>query len=207
MRRRLGTAEAHYDTVAQSSMAMKILAISGSLQAGSSNTTLLRIAQSMALEDIEVVLYASLADLPYFNPDLDRDPAPTPVADLRAQLLAADGVLLASPEYAHGIPGALKNALDWVVGSGELYAKPVAVLSASPRSSGGAYAREAIERTLRHRERPWSCPQPSRCRTSGPLPAKGPTHRPSRRSRPHSALLLLRWPRPTQMISTLRRRS
>lgn len=105
MRRRLGTAEAHYDTVAQSSMAMKILAISGSLQAGSSNTTLLRIAQSMALEDIEVVLYASLADLPYFNPDLDRDPAPTPVADLRAQLLAADGVLLASPEYAHGIPG------------------------------------------------------------------------------------------------------
>jgi len=133
----------------ESILPMKILAVSGSLQAGSSNTALLRLAQSVTPEGVEVLLYASLADLPYFNPDLDGDPAPAPVADLRGQMLAADGVLLASPEYAHGMPGALKNALDWLVGSGELYSKPVAVLSASPRPTGGVYAREALERTLR----------------------------------------------------------
>ena len=105
-------------------MPTTILAVSGSLQAGSSNIALLRIARSVAPDGVELVLYESLADLPYFNPDLDRDPPPHPVAQLRAQLLAADGVLLASPEYAHGIPGALKNALDWVVGRESSTASP-----------------------------------------------------------------------------------
>ena len=75
--------------------------------------------------------------IPAFNPDLDAEGAtpPAPVAHWRAALAEADAVLISSPEYAHGIPGVLKNALDWVVGSGELVNKPVGVLSASSASA------------------------------------------------------------------------
>ena len=83
--------------------------------------------------------------LPHFNPDLV---APGAVIDFRERITAADGVLIASPEYAHEMPGSLKNALDWLVGTGELYGKRVAIVVVSPRPNGGAYAREAIERTL-----------------------------------------------------------
>ncbi|HSS08388.1 MAG TPA: NAD(P)H-dependent oxidoreductase [Acidimicrobiales bacterium] len=124
---------------------MRVLAISGSLQAGSSNTALLRQVRALAPNGTEVVLYQGLVALPRFNPDLDADPA---VAELRTQLLGVDAVLIASPEYAHEMPGSLKNALDWVVGSGELYGKPVAILSAAPSAARGQYAREALERTL-----------------------------------------------------------
>jgi chromate reductase len=112
-------------------MAHTILAISGSLRAGSSNTTLLRAAALLAPEGVTITLYTSLGDIPPFNPDLDNADIPA-VADFRAQLKSADGVLICSPEYAHGVSGVMKNALDWVVGSGELSEKPVALLSAAP---------------------------------------------------------------------------
>lgn len=112
---------------------MQILAISGSLRHVSTNTTLLRAMMAMAPEGVEIELYAGLGDLPHFNPDLEGAEPPS-VLDFRARLQAADGVLISSPEYAHGVPGVLKNALDWVVGSGELVEKPVALLNASPRS-------------------------------------------------------------------------
>jgi chromate reductase len=115
---------------------MKILAISGSLRKFSSNTTLLRAAALLVPEGVEVSLYRGLADLPHFNPDLDEDgsePSP-PVKDLREQLLSADGVLISCPEYAHGVPGVLKNALDWVVSCGELAYKRYTLLNPSPRS-------------------------------------------------------------------------
>lgn len=115
---------------------MRILAISGSLRAASSNTILLRAAARLAPEGIEVVLYDGLGDLPHFNPDLEDAPIPS-VLDFRGRLKAADGILISSPEYAHGVPGTLKNALDWVVGSGEFVYKPVALLNASPRSTHG----------------------------------------------------------------------
>ena len=70
------------------------------------------------------------------------------MAELRAPLAAADGVLIASPEYAHEMPGTLKNALDWVVGSGELYEKPVVIVCVSPRPDGGMNVKEALARTL-----------------------------------------------------------
>jgi NAD(P)H-dependent FMN reductase len=127
---------------------VKILAMSGSLQATSSNATLLRVAQSVAPQGVGVVIYDGLEAIPPFNPDHDGNPGPPAVADLRAQVASADGVLIASPEYAYGVPGALKNALDWLVGSGELYGKPVAVLIGSPRPDGGRYAREALQWTL-----------------------------------------------------------
>jgi len=129
---------------------MRILAISGSLQARSSNVALLRAAHHAAPDGVEVFDAVSVGEVPHFNPDIERDGHPPPaVAILRSQIRSADGVLIASPEYAHSLPGVLKNALDWIVGSGELYGKPVAVLCASPRPEGCVQGRAAIEQTLR----------------------------------------------------------
>ena len=115
---------------------------SSASRAASSNTALLRAAAALAPESVEVVLYGGLACLPHFNPDLDdldAGTAPPAVVDFRSRLQASDGVLISSPEYAHGVPGALKNAIDWVVSSGEIYEKPVALLNASI-SATHAYA-------------------------------------------------------------------
>jgi chromate reductase, NAD(P)H dehydrogenase (quinone) len=114
----------------------QLLTISGSLRAGSTNSTLLAAAAQVAPSGIEVKPYAKLAALPAFDPDADEDGVPVPesVAHWRAALSAADAVLFSSPEYAHGIPGAFKNALDWVVGSGELVDKRVGVVCPSAAS-------------------------------------------------------------------------
>lgn len=127
---------------------VRILAISGSLRVASSNSALLRAAVSLAPEGVEVVLYEGLASLPHFNPDLDdldAGTAPPTVMDFRSQLDASDGVLISSPEYAHGVPGALKNAIDWVVSSGQIYEKPVALLNAS---MGATHAYASLAETL-----------------------------------------------------------
>ena len=114
---------------------MQILAISGSLRAASINTVLLKAAARLAPADVEVIVYGGLGGLPHFNPDLDKDPAVPAVADFRSKLRKSAAVIFSSPEYAHGVPGVLKNALDWLVASGELYEKPVALFNASPRST------------------------------------------------------------------------
>lgn len=113
-----------------------LLTVAGSLRAGSSNTALLAAAAQLAPPGIVVSPYEALAALPAFNPDIEEGPGPMPeaVAHWRAALAGADAVLFSSPEYAHGIPGVLKNALDWVVGSGELVGKPIGLLSASAAS-------------------------------------------------------------------------
>src|SRR5687768_3855814 len=112
---------------------MKIVAISGSLRSASSNGVLLRAAARIAPEDVSIVLYDGLGRLPHFNPDDDREGAepPAEVGELRRLLIKADGVLISSPEYAHGVPGVLKNMLDWLVSTGELSGKRVALLNAS----------------------------------------------------------------------------
>ena len=114
---------------------MRILAISGSLCAASPNTILLNAAAALAPENVEVIVYRGLADLPHFHSDFDGDSAPPAVADFRWQLRKASGVIISTPEYAHGVPGVLKNALDWLVRSGELFEKPVAIFSTSPRAT------------------------------------------------------------------------
>jgi NAD(P)H-dependent FMN reductase len=124
---------------------MHILGISGSLRAGSLNTSVLEAAASLAPDGMAVSLYRGLAGLPHFNPDLDVEPAPPAVVDWRSLLKSADGVLFSVPEYAHGVPGSLKNALDWVVGSGEFVDKPVAFFHASPR---GTFAHALLAETL-----------------------------------------------------------
>jgi chromate reductase, NAD(P)H dehydrogenase (quinone) len=116
---------------------MHILAISGSLRSGASNTTVLQAAALLAPPDVTIALYEGLGALPHFNPDLDSpdgDQLPEIVADLRKQIGHADGVLISCPEYAHGIPGSFKNLLDWLVGSTEFPGKPVALLNTSPMS-------------------------------------------------------------------------
>ena len=127
---------------------MRILAISGSLRASSTNSALVRATRALAPENMEITIYDGLADLPHFSPDLDGDDPPAPVHNLRALLQAVDGVLICTPEYAFGIPGALKNALDWTVSSGEFYGKPVAAISASPLGSGGDKAHASLLLTL-----------------------------------------------------------
>ena len=124
----------------------RLLAIPGSLRAGSSNAALLECARLLLDEGVEWVWFDGLAELPAFNPDADVEPAHDAVARWRGALAAAQGVMLSSPEYAHGVPGALKNALDWVVGSGELVNKPIALLNPSPHSE---YAHPQLAEILR----------------------------------------------------------
>jgi chromate reductase, NAD(P)H dehydrogenase (quinone) len=100
---------------------------------------------TLAPAGVEIVLYERIGELPHFNPDLDEGEPPTTVRDFRRQLDAVDGVLISSPEYAHGVPGTLKNALDWIVSAGELVGKPVALINASPRST---YAHASLLETL-----------------------------------------------------------
>jgi len=113
---------------------IRLLAISGSLRAVSTNTTLLAAAMRLAPEGVEIEFYDGLAGLPHFNPDLDVDPPPRAVAAWRAAVGAADGLLISSPEYARGVPGTLKNAFDWLVSSAVFPGKPVAFFHASERA-------------------------------------------------------------------------
>lgn len=113
---------------------IRVLAIAGSLRRTSSNGALVNAAAQLAPAGIDVSIYVGLDRLPAFNPDLDTETPPPAVEEFRAALQTCDAVLISSPEYAHGVPGALKNALDWVVGSGEFIDKPVAVINASKRA-------------------------------------------------------------------------
>jgi NAD(P)H-dependent FMN reductase len=122
-----------------------VLAIPGSLRAASINAALLRACARLAPDGMHVQVYAGLGSLPLFNPDLEASP-PREVQALRAAVAAADVLLLASPEYAHGVSGAMKNALDWLVSFEPFYGKPVAVPNASPRAQ---HAHAALCETLR----------------------------------------------------------
>jgi NAD(P)H-dependent FMN reductase len=112
-----------------------VLAISGSLRAGSSNTAVLEAMRLVAPAGIAVTLYDGLAALPAFNPDLEEaDDLPREARELRGRVAESDAIVVCSPEYAHGLPGSLKNLLDWLVGSVDFPGKPVALVAASGRS-------------------------------------------------------------------------
>lgn len=125
-----------------------LLAISGSLRARSSNQTLLRAGQLVAPADLTIALYEGLAHLPPFNPDDDYPPLRPVVAEWRDRVTAADGLLISSPEYARGVPGAFKNALDWLVSDTRFFGKPVALWHAAPATRGDA-AKAQLELILR----------------------------------------------------------
>lgn len=127
---------------------MRILAVSGSLGRGSANSAILHEAVHHVTPPDELVVHETVDALPHFSPDRDTDPSPPAVARWRRAVAGADAVLIATPEYAGGMPGALKNALDWLVGSGELYGKPAVVVSAAPAADRGARARDSVALTL-----------------------------------------------------------
>lgn len=122
-----------------------ILAIAGSLRAASLNTALLRAIAGLAPAPFEIRIYPGLGELPLFNPDLDADSLPA-VTALRDAILAADVLMLASPEYAHGVSGPMKNGLDWMVGNESFIDKPLVLLNASPRAT---HAQAALRETVR----------------------------------------------------------
>jgi chromate reductase, NAD(P)H dehydrogenase (quinone) len=123
---------------------MKLLAISGSLRAASTNTVLVETLPALAPAGVEVLVWRGLGELPHFNPDLDGDALPS-VRELRGLVGKTDGLILCSPEYAHGVAGVMKNGLDWLVPSLEFPETPVALLNASPSAH---YAQAHIRETL-----------------------------------------------------------
>lgn len=127
---------------------LSLVALSGSLRARSSNGAVLNSALTLWNGSATT---ADIGALPHFNPDLDGEDAtpPAAVVALRTAVATADALLIVSPEYAHGVPGVLKNALDWLVSSGEVVHKPVAVITASPFPTGGDYANAQLRETLR----------------------------------------------------------
>jgi chromate reductase len=129
---------------------MRILAISGSLKPTSTNSALLRAAAAIADPALEFSFFdQQIGDIPHFRPDQDEDgmTPPAAVADFRKLLAQSDGLAISCPEYAHGVPGSFKNALDWIVSSGELADKPVALFMAGPGGARQAWA--ALAPTLR----------------------------------------------------------
>jgi chromate reductase len=127
-----------------------ILGIAGSVRAGSHNAQLLRLAAEELPDGSELVVFDGLAEIPAFDQDLE-DLAPDAVDRLKAAIAEADAVLIATPEYNASIPGALKNALDWVsrpLAESPIRAKPVAVIGASTSAFGAVWAQRELKKVL-----------------------------------------------------------
>jgi chromate reductase, NAD(P)H dehydrogenase (quinone) len=124
---------------------MKLLALCGSLRSKSFSAGLLRAAAALAPAGVEVRVFDGHGHLPLFNPDLEPA-APEAVHSLWDAVTSADAIIIASPEYAHGVTGTMKNMLDWLVGHIPFAYKPVAVFNPSYRSH---HADEALKEILR----------------------------------------------------------
>jgi NAD(P)H-dependent FMN reductase len=126
-------------------MSKNIFAISGSLRAGSSNHSILKIIGDMLSDDINYQIYDGLSSIPPFDPGLDNNTPPETVIALRKLITNADAIIICTPEYAYGVPGQLKNAIDWMVSSGSFSGKLTALITAS---TGGENAHTALLKTL-----------------------------------------------------------
>jgi chromate reductase, NAD(P)H dehydrogenase (quinone) len=115
----------------------KILAICGSTRKTSTNLNLIKAIADLTKEKFDFTLFKGLTDIPHFNPDFDTDNPPQAVVDFRKQLREADGILICTPEYAMGVPGTLKNAIDWTVSSMGFSNKPTALITASSMGEKG----------------------------------------------------------------------
>ena len=127
---------------------MRILALCGSLQSQSSNRELLKLVTTLAPPGVQVVDFEGLRDLPHFDPDLEARGEPETVRNWRRAIADSDALLIASPEYGHSLPGVLKNAIDWVIGSGELERKIVAITASVPHAERGRRGLAALRGTL-----------------------------------------------------------
>lgn len=128
----------------------QLFTVCGSTRAGSTNAAVLRTVAAVAPEGVVVDGYDGLTDLPHFNPDLDAEPLPAAVADLRGRLTEADAVLFCTPEYAGALPGSLKNLLDWAVGTPAMYRKPSAWINVSTAPTAAQHAHESLRTVLRY---------------------------------------------------------
>ncbi|MGN6189921.1 MAG: NADPH-dependent FMN reductase [Conexibacter sp.] len=131
---------------------MRVLGLSGSLRRDSHNRALLRAAAAALPPHAELVEWDRIAELPAYDEDLDAAPAPEPVRALRAAIADADAILIATPEYNHSLPGALKNALDWAsrpYATNPLRGKPVAVIGASTGLFGAVWAQAEARKVLK----------------------------------------------------------
>jgi len=138
------------EPVPSAKASFRVLAISGSLRRASINTAALEALARLAPEGVDVLVYRDLAKLPPFTPDDDREdePKPEPVEAFRQLVGASDAIVIAAPEYAHGLPGALKNALDWLVASEAFAGKSVVLINASPRAFHAQAALREILATM-----------------------------------------------------------
>jgi chromate reductase, NAD(P)H dehydrogenase (quinone) len=127
---------------------MRILAVCGSLQSQSKNLALLTTAATLVPAGVEFVLFDGIRDLPHFNPDIEASGLPESVVHWRQALAASDAVFIAAPEYGFSLPGVLKNAIDWVIGSGELEGKAVVITAAVPGPERGRRGLQALGDTL-----------------------------------------------------------
>ncbi len=109
----------------------KILAISGSTRVNSTNETILKTIASLQPERLQVEIYTRTAELPHFNPDLDNDNVAIQIKELREKISQSDGVIICTPEYVFSLPGALKNAIEWMVSTTVFSDKPAALIVAS----------------------------------------------------------------------------
>lgn len=140
---------------------MNVVGLCGSLRPGSSNERLMR-ACAVLVPELGLSISNEIDQLPHFSPERDVDPLPAAVLRLRAALAACDGVIVSSPEYAHGVPGSLKNALDWLVSTTVMNDKPLLLISASP--SGGQFVHAQLTEVLTTMSTP---PLPQSLRVQG----------------------------------------
>ena len=140
---------------------LRILAFAGSLRAASFNRALLRAAQELAPAGMEIEIF-DLAEVPLYNADVEAAGDPPSVRRLKEAIRAADGVLIATPEYNHGVPGVTKNAVDWVSRpprAAALDGKPIAVMGASPGSTGTARGQSQLRQAFEFTNS-YAMPQP-----------------------------------------------
>lgn len=142
-----------------------VLCLCGSLRRVSANRAALEAARELAPDSLRLELYVGMDVLPLFSPDTEIDPLPPSVLALRAAVGRADALLIACPEYAHGIPGAFKNLLDWLVGALEFPNKPVLLLNASAR--GSHHAQDALLEVLKTMSARLLAPDPFPVRLPG----------------------------------------
>ena len=133
---------------------MKLLGLSGSLRRVSTNTALLRAIADNAPDGVTLEISGLIGELPIFNPDREGDSTPPAVEAFGRSIREAEGLVIACPEYAHGIPGGLKNALDWMVSRDEIPDKPALLVRASTRSDHALGALQEVLRTMSLRLKP-----------------------------------------------------
>jgi len=132
-------------------MSLRVLGVAGSLRRGSFNRALLRAATELAPDGMAITIFDGLAAIPPYNADVEAEGDPPPVTAWKSAIAAADALLIATPEYNYGVPGVLKNAIDWASrppGKSVLNGKPAAIMGATPGATGTTRAQLALRQSF-----------------------------------------------------------